>query len=363
MATTIFNSFFGKAKPLTITDFVSSTQSGIRVVLNKNGKDARNDGQLLRENTEIAKSLSHLKQVLKAREEAGEDMQTYTQELSVQMCQTGLMKNLLSGVALLGFEARKDVAFVFRYLLQKSSNVKDGFTVAYLQDNFDIVRSLVAGYKVADSSSACCGLMLRECARHEELAKRMLHDKCFESMFDHVQLTQFDIASDAFSTLRALLVTHKKMVAQFLEDKFEWFMGRYVALLECEQYVTKRQALRMLRDVLLDRNNLRVMTRYINQPDNLKLMMNLLRDPRKTIHSDALHMFKLFVCNPHKEKEVVKILAKNQAKLVQFLAKLQPEEGEDQLQEDLDLVTAAISTLDPDPTTPKRADQPNAFPA
>ncbi len=159
-------------------------------------------------------------------------------------------------------------------------------------------------------------------------------------------------------------MTHKKMVAQFLEDKYESFMKRYAELLVSDNYVTKRQALRMLLDVLTDRNNINVMTRYINQPDNLKLMMNLLRDPRKTIHNDALHMFKVFVSNPNKDKEVVKILVKNQAKLLQFLAKMGADDSEEQVQEDHELVVAVISHLDKsdiDSAVPKEADDCNGF--
>mmetsp|Transcript_8770 Transcript_8770/g.20702 ORF Transcript_8770/g.20702 Transcript_8770/m.20702 type:complete len:364 (+) Transcript_8770:459-1550(+) len=354
----IFNSFLsGKPKALTVTEFVSTTQSGIRVVLN-NAKDAKDgEAQLQNQNSDITKILSQLKKELKEREEKENDVQAFTQELSVQMAQSGLMRNLVRGISMLSFEARKDVAYLFRFLLQKSGNVKDGFTVSYLTENVDILRELVHGYKVRDSSAACCGLMLRECARHEELARALLYDECFEQMFGHVQLTQFDIASDAFSTLRALLVTHKKMVAQFLEERFDAFVKRCSELLVSENYVTKRQALRLLLDVLLDRSNIHVMTRYINQPDNLKLCMNLLRDPRRTIYTDALHMFKVFVCNPHKEKEVIKILSKNQSKLVQFLQKMNLDDAEEQAQEDRDLVLSTISALEKceaDPVTPKK---------
>ena len=40
------------------------------------------------------------------------------------------------------------------------------------------------------------------------------------------------------------------------------------------------------------------MTRYIDDPENLKLIMTLLRDDRKTIQYEAFHVFKVFVVNP-----------------------------------------------------------------
>lgn len=61
------------------------------------------------------------------------------------------------------------------------------------------------------------------------------------------------------------------------------------------------------------------MTNYISNPDNLKLMMNLLRDKSKNIQFEAFHVFKVFVANPNKSKAILDILLKNKDKLVTFL--------------------------------------------
>lgn len=49
-----------------------------------------------------------------------------------------------------------------------------------------------------------CGTMLRECARYEALAKIMLYSKEFFNFFRYVEVSTFDIASDAFSTFKVL---------------------------------------------------------------------------------------------------------------------------------------------------------------
>lgn len=72
-------------------------------------------------------------------------------------------------------------------------------------------------------------------------------------------------------------------------------------------------------EILLDRSNFTVMTRYISSADNLKLMMNLLRDKSRNIQFEAFHVFKVFVANPHKTRPIVDILVKNQDKLIHFL--------------------------------------------
>ena len=47
-----------------------------------------------------------------------------------------------------------------------------------------------------------CGVMLRECIRHESLARIILKDDRFYKFFEYVEMSTFDIASDAFTTFK-----------------------------------------------------------------------------------------------------------------------------------------------------------------
>lgn len=47
-----------------------------------------------------------------------------------------------------------------------------------------------------------CGIMLRECIRHEPLAKITLYSEQFYDFFRYVEMSTFDIASDAFATFK-----------------------------------------------------------------------------------------------------------------------------------------------------------------
>lgn len=71
------------------------------------------------------------------------------------------------------------------------------------------------------------------------------------------------------------------------------FFSYYAQLVSSSNYVTKRQSLKLLGEILLDRTNFKVMTRYIESEDNLKVMMNLLRDKSKNIQFEAFHVFKV----------------------------------------------------------------------
>lgn len=52
-----------------------------------------------------------------------------------------------------------------------------------------------------------CGIMLRECVRHEPLAKTVLYSEQFEDFFKYVEMSTFDIASDAFATFKVNYLT------------------------------------------------------------------------------------------------------------------------------------------------------------
>jgi calcium binding protein 39 len=100
--------------------------------------------------------------------------------------------------------------------------------------------------------------------------------------------------------------------------------------------VTKRQSLKLLGEMLLDRTNYSIMTKFISSPENLKLMMNLLREKSKNIQFEAFHVFKvpptyqIFIANPNKTKPILDILYKNKEKLITFLGNFHNDKAGDQ---------------------------------
>ena len=83
-------------------------------------------------------------------------------------------------------------------------------------------------------------------------------------------------------------------------------------------------------ELLLDRANFDIMTRFISNAENLKLLMNLLRDKSRNIQFEAFHVFKVFVANPNKTKPILDILIKNQEKLISFLAGFHNDRTDDE---------------------------------
>ncbi|KAJ5067464.1 protein mo25 [Anaeramoeba ignava] len=189
------------------------------------------------------------------------------------------------------------------------------------------------------------GMMIRECIQNEKLTEVILKSKNFEKFFDYVQLSDFDSASDAFTTLQSLLTKHPDVLSTFLTENYSRVIDKMNLLLKSENYVTARQTLKLLSEILLNRSNFKNMTRYISDVENLKLIMNLLRDPRKAIQFEAFQIFKLFVANPKKEDPIVKILAKNKEKLLSFLKQFHNDRDDDQFKEDKSILLKEVAKL------------------
>jgi hypothetical protein len=105
---------------------------------------------------------------------------------------------------------------------------------------------------------------------------------------------------------------------------------RFVSLTHCFLRPLTRyefRATQLLSEVILDRSNFVVMMRYINDADNLMMLMRLLKGSSKTIQAEAFHVFKVFVANPNKSDGVNAIFKANRDRLITFLKAFKLEKG------------------------------------
>lgn len=77
------------------------------------------------------------------------------------------------------------------------------------------VHVLTCRYESAEVALNC-GMMLRECLRHEPLARTVLFSEDFYCFFHYVELSTFDIASDAFASFKV----HCHIFLLFLQNLY-----------------------------------------------------------------------------------------------------------------------------------------------
>jgi len=277
---------------------------------------------------DVSKQASAMKVILYGDQEHEPVPEQY-QQLASEVFSSGLISRLITNLPCFEFEARKDVANIINNLLRKE--VGGRFAAAeHIAEHEEILFTLLHGYENPEVALNC-GAILRECIRHEPLGKALLYSPELYKFFSYVEVANFDTASDAFASFKDLLTLHKQISAEFLEKNYEQVFTSYTGLLKSTNYVTRRLSLKLLGELLLDRTHFNIMTRYISDPNNLKLMMNLLRDKSKNIQFEAFHVFKVFVANPNKPKPILDILLKNKQRLIPFLTAFQKDrEAEDE---------------------------------
>jgi len=307
----------------------------------KSSKSPADVTKHLKESLTVLERGTDAKKVEKAQEEASkhlgsissllatsEESDIVLAQLSQEMYNTEIIPLLLRNLNRIDFEGKKEAVQIFNNVLRRQIGTRTP-TVEYICTSAEILTVLIQGYENPEIALST-GAMLRECIKYEPLAKLVLNSNNFMDFFRYIDAANFDIASDAFATFKDLLTRHKMTAAQFLESNYEPLFTPYHSLLVSDNYVTKRQSLKLLGELLLDRHNFSVMTKYISSPDNLKLMMNMLKDNKRNIQFEAFHVFKVFVANPNKPKPIMDILLRNQEKLIDFLSKFHTDRTEDE---------------------------------
>ncbi|GAB4826494.1 hypothetical protein Ancab_033390 [Ancistrocladus abbreviatus] len=332
-----------KSKPRTPAEFVRLT----RDLLTYFDRDSNNVRESKREEkmAELCKLIRELKSILYGNSEA-EPVTEACVQLTQEFFREDTFRLLVVGLPKLNLEARKDAAQIVANL-QRQQVQSRLIASEYLENNKDLMDIMIAGYENTDMALHY-GSMLRECIRHQVVARYVLESEHFKKFFDYIQLPNFDIAADAAATFKELLTRHKSTVAEFLSKNYDWFFVEYnLKLLESSNYITRRQAIKLLGDMLLDRSNSVVMTRYVSSRDNLRILMNLLRESSKSIQMEAFHVFKLFAANRNKPPEIVNILVANKNKLLRLLADLKTDKEDEQFEVDKSQVMHEIASLEP----------------
>ncbi|XP_060190036.1 putative MO25-like protein At5g47540 isoform X3 [Lycium barbarum] len=333
--------FKSKAKPKLPADVVRRVRLLLEAV---DSLDDNVDPKRFDKMQELDTLLHEMKSILYGSNECEPAVEACAQ-LTQEFFRDNTLRLIIVCLPKLNLEARKDATRIVANLQRQPVNSRL-IASDYLEANTDLMDHLVSGYD--DPSLALhYGAMLRECIRHQVVARYVLKSEHMKKFFDHMQIPEFDVAADATATFKELMTRHKSTVAEFLFENYDWFFPEFNAkLLESANYITRRQAIKLLGDILLDRSNSAVMTRYVSSKDNLRILMNLLREASKNIQLDAFHVFKLFVANRNKPSDIINIIVANRSKLLRFFASFRIDKEDEQFEADKAQVVKEIAELE-----------------
>lgn len=276
-------------------------------------------------------------------------------QLSQEIYATDLMYLLITNMKEIDFDSRKIVANLFSILLRRKVGSRSPM-VDYLLTKKKILHALMRGPETPETSINT-GSMLREAIMYEPIYKAVLYDPQFWEFFKYVNSDSFETSTDAFATFYDLMTSNERLVGEFLstQNNIDRFIHGMNSLITKGNYVTKRESIKMLSELIMQKHNYGLMTSYVNSSVNLKIIMLLLSDRSKNIQLEGFNVFKVFVANPKKEKNVVDILTKNKEKLIVFLGGFNKEKNDDMFLAERSFVIDQIQAL----PTIIRADRAN----
>ena len=229
-----------------------------------------------------------------------------------------------------------------------------------------------------------CGAILRAVIRHPKLFQLFLSDDnvpryVLPFLDRYVHQPNFEVQGDALESMKFFftgginpaapppppkqggnatandekLANTGDIASEFLQRQYDLIVEdrlNHKLLSPKTSYVAKRASIQLLSTVLLTRSNYAVMMKYVASRHNLRTIMLLLRDPSGHITFDAFHVFKIFVANPQKTREVTRILVDNRTKLIKYLDGLHKDrEGSDiQFRDEKKLVISTLEGLELD---------------
>ena len=265
---------------------------------------------------ECARYLKNMKVILHGDDEVEPQPDKITQ-LAQEIYSTDCLYYLVVNLRKLDFDSRKDVVILFLTLLRRTMANKSP-TVDYLvHSKPEIITMLIKGPENLEIG-LICGQILRDCIKFEVINRFVLYSPSFYNFFKYVQIPTFEIATDAMMTLHELLTTHRKLVSEFLGNNYDVFITAINKLITSKNYVTKRQSVKLLNELVSQRSNQQFLSKFFDDANNLKLTMLLLSDKLKNLQLEGFHTLKFFVANPKRSQKVTDILIKNKANFIEF---------------------------------------------
>lgn len=210
-----------------------------------------------------------------------------------ELFSSDIILELIVKLPLIGFENKKLIATIIcnALLLRIDDRL---VTVDYVCREQETLFALIDSYKYGRSDLTLnCGRILRQCLKHKCLARNVLYSKKFYELFAYVEQKRFDVAMDAFITLRSLLTTHRDLIEEYLTENEAIFFDNYMKLIDSDNYVTKRQSLEILALVMKDSELIRQM--FARQTTRLTAILDLMRHKYRHIRFRALNVFNVLI--------------------------------------------------------------------
>ncbi|GAB5365049.1 hypothetical protein AAMO2058_001023100 [Amorphochlora amoebiformis] len=258
---------------------------------------------------------------------------------------TNTLKSILFHMPFISYEARQNVKKIWQIIFTEKDLIPLG--VEYIRQYPEILIMLVRGSASRDKTS---GDMFRTVLNTQSIHYLLLNSALIWQFFEVASTEDYEVSSEAFKTLKLAIVQRSspgemKAVASFLTKQFEGFFHQLGKLICNDTYHVKRMALKFLSEILQRRDFFSTMVKYIGIPSNLKMVADILCNPENEKNQYlAFHVFKFFVANPRRTKQINAILTKRKKAILETLLVMKKQD-EVEYGRELPLLIERISEL------------------
>lgn len=212
-------------------------------------------------------------------------------------------------------EERKQFTIIFTGSISQHDN--DGkYPVAdFIKRNVIIIDTLLGFYERPELAVST-GEMLRLCVKHEELADELFKSNRIDKLFSYFSAPNFDISADSFATFRFLLL-NAPQAEEYLKNNSNFIIEKLYSTLDEDNYAGCRQTLKLIGEIIIKYQSFQDI--YLQDQENLMVIMDLMTSKYHNISMEAFHVFKLFVVNENKTEPILKILRANADKLIPYI--------------------------------------------
>ncbi|KAF1743858.1 hypothetical protein MXB_228 [Myxobolus squamalis] len=321
---------FFASKKSSPHDLVEDVVSSLKVLISS--KDKLNEAQKKSEKVDckfifLSGDLDRSLRTLHSKLHDNDPSSEMVAQLCHEIYSQDLIVYLIAAIPLVEFENRKDIIECLCTLGRQKIGARMP-TVEYIYDKpDDTIFRLLQIYSNVDAALHV-GILLRDFAKIPDLCSLVLLSEHFFELFDLIQSPIFDVSTDAISTLKhkkkEFILRHKDLGVTFFLKNHDKFFDKMKILVVSDNYVMTRQSLKLICEVIHEKSYETIMFTYISSSDNLKDIMNLLRNKSQAIQCEAFHIFKVFVANPSMPNSISSILKRNKEKLIEFLTDFYP---------------------------------------
>ena len=143
---------------------------------------------------------------------------------------------------------------------------------------------------------------------------------------DFVKTHSFVVCADVFTTLHELFRRHKTLASDVLQKDYDIFFPKINELISSKVYYIRRKSIKLLSEILLDRNHQKVMKKYVNESQNMTIIENIMKSDCIYTSFDGFLIFSLFVKNPMKSDSIKRDLIRDKTNLMSFLERFQSDQ-------------------------------------